>query len=181
MSSFVTVVYGTHQYRLGCAPGTIMNDVLTQACVKAGLDADMYALRLEGKSSSGTLDLSLPFRLTSLHGGAKLNLVRCAASTNEAVIQVALNLVNTERKVAPVPARSSLWDLLCQFEAVHALKITHVEVVEEVEGKDGQRRRLQPVVTLMHKQYTSDQALKETSLAALGIKNGSAVVRVSFS
>lgn len=170
MSTFVTVSHGSRQYKIACTPTKVLNDVLVEACTKVEVNPDEYGLR-HGKT---TLDLSLSFRLAHLPVGAKLDLVRVSANAG-AKVNVALNLPNTPRKVTAVPPSHSLWQVLEQFEAENNLAITELGAI-----CDGIVYRHQPIVQLMNKEYSTTDQLQRTSLSSIGIKSGSAVMRVSY-
>ncbi|CCG83934.1 protein of unknown function [Taphrina deformans PYCC 5710] len=160
MSSFVTVIHGSRQYRIQCTPAKIMHDVLVEACDRIGLDHNVHALR-HGKSN---LDPSLSIRLAHLPGGARLDLV-----------SVALNLPGTPRKVVSIAPESSLWMCLEAFEQEY-----HLGILEASQLRNGQVYRQEPVVQIMNREYFGHERLKSVTLASLGIKSGSAVVRVTY-
>lgn len=172
MSSFVTVVFGARQYKIQCTPGKLLNDVLIEACDKAGLESDLYGLR-HGKSA---LDLSLSCRLAHLPGGARLDLVR-VMSNAESKVNVALNLPDHPRKVCQVSCSSTLRQILEIFQDQHDLLILNSSTSRQA---DGASYRRQAILQLNNKEYTTDEQLNATTLASLGIKSGSAVFRVSF-
>lgn len=177
-----------------------MNEVLEEACRKAGVSDSSYFTLRHGKSA---VDLSLPFRLSRLSPGAKVDLIRLpsvqegssgAVSAGgrsgvvaAAKVNVALNVALAPRRTAHVAASDSLWQVLEIFDeqmsgdaaadesAHHGRVLSHASV-----RSDGLVYRDQCVVQLNHKEYATDEVLKSTTLSSLGIKNGSAVIRVSF-
>ncbi|AOA62672.1 UBX domain-containing protein 4 [Komagataella phaffii CBS 7435] len=66
----LNVTYQLRSFRVKTTPGTILNEVLTNACDHFDLDASSYQLY----HGTRLLDLSLPVRLTGLAQGAKLEL-----------------------------------------------------------------------------------------------------------
>lgn len=170
MASFVTVIHAARQYKIPCTPAKIMNDVLIEACTKADMDPNIHGLR-HGKAN---LDLSMTVRLAHLPGGAKLDLIK-VASNADVRVNVALNLPGTARKTVLVLPTCTLWQVLETFESQVGQSILHTSA-----PRASHIYRQQTVVQLMNKEYQTDEQLRGTSLASLGIKNGSAVVRVSF-
>ena len=162
MTTIVIVSHQARQYKITCTPGKILNEVLTEACSRAELDPDTHGLR-HGKT---TLDLSLPFRLARLSNGAKLDLVKVGTSST---VNVALSEVGCARRTVTVPATDSIWRVLETFD-----------VLERVSLRDGTAYRDQCVVQLNNKEYADETSLRGTTLASLGIKSGSAVMRLSY-
>ncbi|ANZ77962.1 BA75_05019T0 [Komagataella pastoris] len=66
----LNVTYQLRSFRVKTTPGTILNEVLTNACDHFNLDSGSYQLY----HGTRLLDLSLPVRLTGLAQGAKLEL-----------------------------------------------------------------------------------------------------------
>lgn len=73
--STVTVVFGARQHKSKVTPGTLLSQVLADACTALALgDASQYAL-LHGGAVKKPLDLATPFRLSGLANNVSQNIV----------------------------------------------------------------------------------------------------------
>ncbi|KAH0038443.1 hypothetical protein KCU80_g5903, partial [Aureobasidium melanogenum] len=74
MASHVVVLDAAFKrIQVKVTPATSLRTVLEQACDKFQLDPDQYILK---NTKDKPIDLSLPFRLSGLVSGAKLQLVQ---------------------------------------------------------------------------------------------------------
>lgn len=137
------------------------------------------------------LDLSLPFRLTGLSTGAKLELVQLSRSPS--VVTVALQLPESESRGAPnsrlmdkFPSTTTLWLVLRKFEAGVAgnssVRNLTARGVPSASAGDGDSARLfyeTPVLQILDRELSSLTDLQK-SLAQLGINSGNILMRLSF-
>lgn len=168
MTSFVTVCYQARQYKITTTPGKIINDVLSEAKARIGLDGP--CLLRYGKTN---IDLSLPIRLARLPNGAKIDLIK-SSSTLGAKVNIALDILGSPRRTKIVNAADTLWAVLSSFEDDRTRTISAFQEV------DGRRCKFQCRLQLNNKEYGDDTQLKSVTLESLGIVNGSAVMRLSF-
>ncbi|ORY77754.1 GLUT4 regulating protein TUG-domain-containing protein [Protomyces lactucae-debilis] len=168
MSSFVIVTDARNrQYKIQTTPAKPLTEILQEVCKRAEVDATQHTL----KHGKHLLDCSLTIRLAGLPAGAKLDLV--VASKRIAFVNIALDVAGAIRLKASCLASSTLWDVLCTFEQ------QGVRLIERAAQTDAYRRA-QPILTINNRMFESDAVLRETTLAALGIQQGSAVIKVAF-
>ncbi|KAK6529772.1 hypothetical protein TWF281_008931 [Arthrobotrys megalospora] len=175
------VVNGPNQRRLNVkvTPGTVLNDVLSQACDRFGLAADSFTLR-HGKTN---VDLTLPFRLSRLGPGAKLDLVKREGGKAGSVITVALQFIDNSipRMIEKFPSSATLWEILKKFEENSGGKLMLTERAVPDGTKQGAGRLYyeMPTIQIINKELASLDDLKK-SLAALGFTSGTALLRIKF-
>ncbi|KAL4873206.1 hypothetical protein BDV12DRAFT_160578 [Aspergillus spectabilis] len=186
MSSHVVVLDPTaRRATIKTTPGKYLTDVLQEACRKLGLNASQYGLKHKSKQ----LDLSLPFRLSGLSPGAKLELVQLSRSPS--VVTVAIQLPASEAREAPngrlmdkFPSTTSIWMLLRKFEAgvagstsIRNLTGRGVPVVEG--AGPGRLFYESPVVQIMDRELSTLLDFQKT-LAQLGFNSGNVLIRLTF-
>lgn len=164
-------------------PGTHMRDVLEEACKARKWSPESYALKTQ---TNKTVDLSQPFRLSGLAGGAKLTLIQ--ASRSPSVVNVALQLPDSEgggRLSDKFPSTTSLWLVLRKYEDAVAgqpprkLNLTQRGVPSSQSAGSGRLLHEQPCLHLMGRNMESFVDLQKT-LAQLGLNSGSVLIRLSF-
>lgn len=164
-------------------PGTHMRDVLEEACKARKWSPESYALKT---ATNKTVDLSQPFRLSGLAGGAKLTLIQ--ASRSPSVVNVALQLPEREgggRLSDKFPSTTSLWLVLRKYEDAVAgqpprkLNLTQRGVAPSQSAGSGRLEYEQPCLHLMGRNLESFVDLQKT-LAQLGLNSGSVLIRLSF-
>lgn len=160
-----------------------MRDVLEQACKLRKWSPESYALKTQ---TNKTVDLSQPFRLSGLAGGAKLTLVQ--ASRSPSVVNVALQLPDSEgggRLSDKFASTTSLWLVLRKYEDAVAgqpprkLNLTQRGVPSSQSAGSGRLEYEQPCLHLMGRNLESFVDLQKT-LAQLGLNSGSVLIRLSF-
>ncbi|KAK6511354.1 hypothetical protein TWF481_000274 [Arthrobotrys musiformis] len=175
------VVNGPNQRRLNVkvTPATVLNDVLSQACDRFGLTADNFTLR-HGKTN---VDLTLPFRLSRLGPGAKLDLVRREGGKAGSVITVALQFIDNSipRMIEKFPSSATLWEILKKFEdnSGGKLMLTERAVPDGTKQGAGRLYYEMPTIHIINRELASLEDLKK-SLAALGFTSGTALLRIKF-
>ncbi|KAJ6263418.1 hypothetical protein Dda_1981 [Drechslerella dactyloides] len=176
------VVNGPNQRRLNVkvTPGTILNDVLGQACDRFGLSVDSFTLR-HGKTN---VDLTLPFRLSRLGPGAKLDLVkREGGKSGTAIITVALQFIDNSvpRMIEKFPSSTTLWEILRKFEENSGGKLLLTERAVPDNTKQGAGRLYyeMPTIQIISRELASLEDLKKT-LSALGFTSGTALLKIKF-
>ncbi|KAF3152902.1 hypothetical protein TWF569_002721 [Orbilia oligospora] len=175
------VVNGPNQRRLNVkvTPGTVLNDVLNQACDRFGLTADSFTLR-HGKN---IVDLTLPFRLSRLGPGAKLDLIRREGGKAGSVITVALQFIDNSipRMIEKFPSSATIWEILKKFEdnSGGKLMLTERAVPDGTQQGAGRLYYEMPTIHIVSRELASLDDLKK-SLAALGFTSGTALLRIKF-
>ncbi|KAF3915828.1 hypothetical protein ABW21_db0208123 [Orbilia brochopaga] len=175
------VVNGPNQRRLNVkvTPGTILNDVLGQACDRFGLSVDSFTLR-HGKTN---VDLTLPFRLSRLGPGAKLDLVRRESGKSGSTITVALQFIDNSvpRMIEKFPSTATIYEILRKFEANSSgkLLLTERAVPDNTTQGAGRLYYEMPTIQIISRELASLDDLKKT-LSALGFTSGTALLKIKF-
>ncbi|KAF8464565.1 GLUT4 regulating protein TUG-domain-containing protein [Kalaharituber pfeilii] len=185
MSAHVVVIDKTarrHTVKVG--PETMLNEVLMQACKKAGVDHSNHGLKHNNK----ILDLSLPFRFTKLSAAAKLELVQLPKSrtSTPAEVTVALQMMdnNGPRLTEKFPSATPVWSILRTFEAksqslgVAGINITEVAVASTDEGS-GRLYYAMPVVQIVNRELATFDDL-QTTLQTMGYSGGMVLLRLKM-
>ncbi|EGP86189.1 uncharacterized protein MYCGRDRAFT_73850 [Zymoseptoria tritici IPO323] len=164
-------------------PGKYLKEVLEEACKARKWNPESYALKTQ---TNKTVDLSQPFRLSGLSGGAKLTLIQ--ASRSPSVVNVALQLPESEgggRLSDKFPSTTSLWLVLRKYEDAVAgqpprkLNLTQRGVPPVGSSGAGQLEYEQPCLHLMGRNMETFGDLQK-SFAQLGINDGSVLMRLTF-
>lgn len=126
----------------------------------------------------------MPFRLSGLINGSKLDLV--VKSSSPTPIDVALQLpeIRVESKFS---SATTLWKVLRQFEsgdagAGHNLNITARGTAQTNNGTEagsGQIYYQSPILNIMGKEFSSMEDFQKT-LSQIGINSGRTLIRVAF-
>lgn len=162
-------------------PGTSLRAVLDDYCSQKDLNANEWVLLHKNKR----VDLSLPFRLSGLSNNATLTLApRGDAAVGPAVVALALQLDDGARVQQKFVVTASLWQVLRAFEATHTtLNLTRrmgPAPAPEATGLLGALRLsspaqrptgwLQPVLTVVNKQFATVEELCGTTLQCEGAR-----------
>jgi tether containing UBX domain for GLUT4 len=184
MASHVVVLDAAFKrVQVKVTPATTLRTVLEQACDKFQLDPDQYILK---NTKDRPIDLSLPFRLSGLVSGAKLQLVQ--SSRSPSVVKVALQLPaedNSPRLEDHFPSNTPLWLILRKFEDGVAGNTNKLNLTERsapsTDTGSGYLCYLQPCLNIggSAKELSTFLDLQK-SLAQLGHNHGSVLIRLSF-
>ncbi|KAI4738977.1 hypothetical protein E4T50_10552 [Aureobasidium sp. EXF-12298] len=184
MASHVVVLDAAFKrVQVKVTPATSLRSVLEQACDKFQLDPDQHILK---NTKDRPIDLSLPFRLSGLVSGAKLQLVQ--SSRSPSVVKVALQLPaedNSPRLEDHFPSNTPLWLILRKFEDGVAGSTNKLNLTERsapsTETGSGYLCYLQPCLNIggSAKELSTFLDLQK-SLAQLGHNHGSVLIRLSF-
>ncbi|KAK6334077.1 hypothetical protein TWF696_002579 [Orbilia brochopaga] len=175
------VVNGPNQRRLNVkvTPGTILNDVLGQACDRFGLAVDSFTLR-HGKTN---VDLTLPFRLSRLGPGAKLDLVKREGGKSGSTITVALQFIDNSvpRMIEKFPSSATIYEILRKFEESSGGKLLLTERAVPDNTKQGAGRLFyeMPTIQIISRELATLEDLKKT-LSSLGFTSGTALLKLKF-
>lgn len=138
------------------------------------------------------VDLSVPFRISGLAGGAKLDLV--VGSKSPAPVAVAVSIpppdgqaFNNGRLGGKFPSSFTIWQILRQIEnlpeAINAkLNITARGVAATTDGQmsgSGQLLYEAPVLNVMGRELSSFPDYQKT-LSQLGYNSGSVLIRLTY-
>lgn len=184
MASHVVVLDAAFKrIQVKVTPATSLRSVLEQACDKFQVDPDQHILK---NAKDKPVDLSLPFRLSGLVSGAKLQLVQ--ASRSPSVVKVALQLPaedNSPRLEDHFPSNTPLWLILRKFEdgvagSTNKLNLTERSAPSSQTGS-GYLCYLQPCLNIggSAKELSTFLDLQK-SLAQLGHNRGNVLIRLSF-
>lgn len=184
MASHVVVLDSAFKrVQVKVTPATSLRSVLEQACDKFQLDPDQHILK---NTKDRPIDLSLPFRLSGLVSGAKLQLVQ--SSRSPSVVKVALQLPaedNSPRLEDHFPSNTPLWLILRKFEDGVAGNTNKLNLTERsapsTETGSGYLCYLQPCLNIggSAKELSTFLDLQK-SLAQLGHNHGNVLIRLSF-
>jgi tether containing UBX domain for GLUT4 len=184
MASHVVVIDAAFKrVQVKVTPATTLRTVLEQACDKFQLDPDQHILK---NTKDRPIDLSLPFRLSGLVSGAKLQLVQ--SSRSPSAVKVALQLPaedNSPRLEDHFPSNTPLWLILRKFEDGVAGNTNKLNLTERSTPSTGTGASylcyLQPCLNIggSGKELSTFLDLQKT-LAQLGHNHGSVLIRLSF-
>ncbi|KAJ2804125.1 hypothetical protein H4R20_002626 [Coemansia guatemalensis] len=169
------------------SPSDTLQSVVVSACslIPNSGNPENYTLQHNRK----TLSLPTPVRLANLPQGAKLQLclVNSKAAGNssqkpDAPVKVALQIVGAGRIINDFATGSTLWDILVKAESSSGGTLNLTTRCCETEKKtDGKVAYQQPVLLLLNKEFSTNDALQSTTLRSLGFTGGGNVmVRLSF-
>lgn len=184
MSSHVVVLDASFKRaQIKVTPATSLRSVLEQACAKFNLDPDQHVLK---NTKDKPVDLSLPFRLSGLVSGAKLQLVQ--SSRSPSVVKVALQLPqqdNSLRLEDNFPSNTPLWLILRKFEDGVAGNTNKLNLTERsapsTDTGNGYLCYLQPCLNIGGSPRDLSTFVDlQKSLAQLGHNHGSVLIRLSF-
>lgn len=178
----ISLSMGTRQkFQVSMTPAKTLAQALAEYCSKFDLDASEHTLVHNKK----VLDLSLSWRLSGISANANLEVKKAASSSKAgdeatvATIQVAVTL-ESGRHIMSFPSSTSIWNILKSVETDKKIELLTTTTVKK--GKDGHKHNFynQPIVNFMSTDLSTNTDLRKTTLAGLGVKSGSAVLRVRF-
>ncbi|BFZ54955.1 hypothetical protein PYCC9005_001993 [Savitreella phatthalungensis] len=176
-TSHVVVYYNARGYKVSCTPSKSIYDILKESTERAGVSSDNFGLRVQGAKSP--LDLSLTYRLAHLPPGAKLDLIQIQDTGS--IVNVALDVAGVQgRKTAKFPASTTVWDILGAFDSPDVSLLNRMYHAKKKGLGKGPLMREQPVVLLLNRELVTDEQLQTTTLASLGVRQGSVAIKVSF-
>jgi tether containing UBX domain for GLUT4 len=146
-------------------PGTILASVRDEAVASAGVPGSAAGWRLTIMESRKKVDvdLSLPFRLSGIQRGAKLNLEPSTAGARRKKVTVGLQLPGGERIQREFESTATVAEVLKEFSQQCGADLLQGE----------------PTVTYLSSVVKPD-AFAGTTLASMGLAGGSGLLRVTF-
>ncbi|XP_064595711.1 tether containing UBX domain for GLUT4-like [Liolophura sinensis] len=152
-------------------PSTTLLQALEEVCKKQNfLPAEDYNL-VHGRK---VVDLTLTFRYANLPNNAKLELVKAAQTRAVSDVVIALQLENGERLQHQFSPNITLWQILEHFEeqknSCQERRLSYVDTSVQPP--------LHPVCIYLGEETVGEFALRETTLKALGLTGGRAIVRL---
>ncbi|KHJ80230.1 hypothetical protein OESDEN_20099 [Oesophagostomum dentatum] len=142
-------------------PGTLLKQVLEEACLKEGFD--VAAFRLVNQKRS--VDLALPFRLSGLPNNATLEMVPASDAGSKSVATIALQVPQGDRLERQFPVSESLLSVLQSFSPLFGEDLT------------ASRDDLVPCCSYMNRQYIGQEELLRITLSSIGITSGRCLIR----
>ncbi|KAK6061355.1 hypothetical protein COOONC_00983 [Cooperia oncophora] len=161
MSSVTVLCPNARRCSVKVTPGMLMRQVLEEACLKNGFDADEYQLSNQNRS----VDLALPFRLSGLPNNATLEMVQAMRISSDSKVTIALQLPNGTRMENEFLVSTSLFEVLAFFSQ---------STDEDLTVTNGTST---PTCSYMNKQYSGPVELKRTTLSSIGISSGKCLLR----
>ncbi|XP_016891081.1 tether containing UBX domain for GLUT4 [Cynoglossus semilaevis] len=142
-------------------PSTSLLQVLEDVCRKHGFNPDDHGLKFQGTF----IDLTLPLRYSNLPNNAKLEMVTSTwkQSPADSQVRIAVQMEDGSRLQDSFSCQQNLWELLTHFSQISLSDLT----------ESGST----PVCVYMRDEVSGQEALKKTTLKALGLTSGSAIVR----
>ncbi|KAK2815792.1 hypothetical protein Q5P01_026259 [Channa striata] len=143
------------------SPNTPLLQVLEDVCTKHGFNPDDHGLKFQ----RSVIDLTLPWRFANLPNNAKLEMVTSTRkqAVADSQVRIALQLEDGSRLQGSFSCGQTLWELLTHF----------CQTSEKELSESGST----PVCVYMRDEVSGEEALKKTTLKALGLTGGSAIVR----
>lgn len=145
-------------------PSTVLLQVLEDTCRRQDFNPSQYDLKFQ----RNVLDLSLQWRFANLPNNAKLEMVPASRSREgpENTVRVALQLDDGSRLQDTFCSGQTLWELLDHFAQTRACLERPCEA--------------HPVCVYMRDEVAGRAALQSTTLQALGLSGGSAIIRFAM-
>jgi len=169
------------------APTATLSEVLEAACKHFNVDPAKHDLCNKGQF----LDLALTLRMARLPHGTKLDLVPAPAARLQQPVSIALDYKGQDRRTLKLSCTLTVWEVLVAFEQDESsgkakLNLTKLYgVPEQPEKGPGYEivinvpGYLQPVVSILGRTIDSVDEMKSKTLAALGLRGGSVLIRVT--
>jgi hypothetical protein len=165
--------------QVSMTPAKTLAQALSEFCAKFDLDPSEYSLVHNKK----TLDLSLSWRLSGISANATLEVKKAATSSKAgdegAQIQVAVTL-ESARHIMSFPSTVSIWHILKAVETEKGVALLTSSSSKKLKHGEILTFYNQPVVNFMSTELSTNTDLRRTTLSGLGVKSGSAVLRVRF-
>uniref|UniRef100_A0A7I4YQS0 Protein B0024.10 n=2 Tax=Haemonchus contortus TaxID=6289 RepID=A0A7I4YQS0_HAECO len=161
MSSVTVLCPNAKRCPVRVTPSMLMKQVLEEACLKNGFDADEYKLLNQNRH----IDLALPFRLSGLPNNATLEMVKATKNVSNSLVTIALQLPSGSRMEGAFPISSSLFEMLAFFSQ---------SANEDLTATDDSST---PTCSYMNRQYTGPVELQSTTFSSIGISTGKCLIR----
>ncbi|XGW01172.1 hypothetical protein V3C99_013830 [Haemonchus contortus] len=161
MSSVTVLCPNAKRCPVRVTPSMLMKQVLEEACLKNGFDADEYKLLNQNRH----IDLALPFRLSGLPNNATLEMVKATKNVSNSSVTIALQLPSGSRMESAFPISSSLFEMLAFFSQ---------SANEDLTATDDSST---PTCSYMNRQYTGPAELQSTTFSSIGISAGKCLIR----
>ncbi|VDO83424.1 unnamed protein product [Haemonchus placei] len=161
MSSVTVLCPNAKRCPVRVTPSMLMKQVLEEACLKNGFDADEYKLLNQNRH----IDLALPFRLSGLPNNATLEMVKATKNVSNSVVTIALQLPSGSRMENTFPVTSSLFEMLAFFSQSANKDLTATDDSST------------PTCSYMNRQYTGPAELRSTTFSSIGISTGKCLIR----
>ncbi|KAI6221027.1 TUG-UBL1 domain-containing protein [Aphelenchoides fujianensis] len=163
MSALNVLCPNARRCKVETKPGKLLREVLEEACLRQGFEVDRFGLQFQRKF----VDLGLPVRLSGLPNNATLELIEREPPAGDALAEIALQ-GDFPRLVLAFPIVRTLREVLAEFSAQLQLDLLR---------EDGERV---PAVSYMNQMCKSHVLLERTTLKAIGIEGGRALLRYSL-
>ncbi|KAI6230687.1 TUG-UBL1 domain-containing protein [Aphelenchoides fujianensis] len=163
MSALTVLCPNARRCKVETKPGKLLREVLEEACLRQGFEIDRFGLQFQRKF----VDLGLPVRLSGLPNNATLELIEREPPAGDARAEIALQ-GDFPRLVLAFPIVRTLHEVLAEFSAQLQLDLLR---------EDGERV---PAVSYMNQMCKSHVLLERTTLKAIGIEGGRALLRYSL-
>ncbi|XP_003393444.1 tether containing UBX domain for GLUT4 isoform X2 [Bombus terrestris] len=150
----IVLVPNGRRQNVGVTPNTTILQILEEVCQKHGYNVDSYDL----KHFNHILDPNAILRFAGLANNAQLEMVPCTKIRSISNVTIGIQLENGERLMSEFTPNVTLAEIL-----------KHVNFNEDLE---------KIILIYMHREISGLEALKNTTLKALGLVNGKAVLRL---
>uniref|UniRef100_A0A8R1HIR3 TUG-UBL1 domain-containing protein n=1 Tax=Caenorhabditis japonica TaxID=281687 RepID=A0A8R1HIR3_CAEJA len=161
MSTLTIVCPNARRVQVKTTPMMLMRQVLEEACLKSGFEVKIHRLQTQSRKP---VDASLPFRLTGLANNATLEMAQKEKTSENAIIELAVQSSSGARHQRKVGVNVPLIDALRQFTEFGE------DLTANIDGTV-------PCIIYMNKRYTGVTELAENSLASLGVSAGKCLLR----
>ncbi|CAJ0589722.1 unnamed protein product [Cylicocyclus nassatus] len=161
MSSVTVLCPNARRCTVKVTPGTLLKQVLEEACLKEGFELDAFYLTNQKRR----VDLALPFRLSGLPNNATLEMVQASGAGAGAVATIALQVPLRVRMERQFAVNESLWSMLQAFSEMFGENLT------------ASQGELVPCCFYMNRQYSGEEELQHVTLSSIGIVSGRCLIR----
>ncbi|XP_006814773.1 tether containing UBX domain for GLUT4-like [Saccoglossus kowalevskii] len=143
--------------------------IIEEVCAKQGFPPEQYDI----KHQRTVLDVNIPIRFANLPNNAKLELVKATKPRKECEVDIALQLESNERLQHSFLPSTTLWEILEHWESQQdGAEARFTKCSDETSVPP-----LHPVCIYMRREIIGEKALRATSLKALGLTSGRAIIR----
>lgn len=179
----LNVVYEFRTARLNKLPPTApLSQALTLACQFFKVNNSDFTLMYKDTA----VDLSRSMTLSNIPQGATMQLVKASGLPSQKV-KVGLKLKDGKLLQDEFSSESRLWDVLVHFETKHPeYNFTNYTGIPEPEKNSAFEMHInlpgymQPVITFMNRKFSTNDILKQTSLASVGLNSGAGKLALDF-
>ncbi|ULT89667.1 hypothetical protein L3Y34_008229 [Caenorhabditis briggsae] len=161
MSCLTIICPNAKRVQVKTTPMMLIRQVLEEACLKSGFEVNRHRLQTQSRKP---IDPSLPFRLSGIPNNATLEMIQKEASSENAMIDLAIQSGSGARHQKKVNVKVMLLDVLKDFTAEFG-----EDLATTVDGSV-------PCVVYMNKRYTGAE-LAVNSLSSLGVSTGKCLIR----